>query len=1199
MSLANLTKLKRKAAELEQKKQFDKALQLYIQIIDESGRDLEDADLQLFNRVGDLLLRAGTVAEALAYYEKAVDMYAERGFLNNAIALCNKILRQSPARTAVYYKLGKISASKGFKSDAKKNFLEYADRVKKSGQVEEAFRALKELAELCPDQDDIRLMLADLLSKENRSSEALEQLERLYHQLDAEGRDAEARATLERIKAIDPNVTLRASGSVDPVKANDLVFLDLTEEAARPAPRPEVPPTPVEPLPVAKASAVVPALEGLTLTFVPDDEEAERVAGEPALVGFEATSSGAAFEAGDAIIEPDSSIEHLETVESLLADEQSELQGAEAELADEIVPHLEGLESTKAVVAGVDPVLTPLVDAPPLLSREFADLELVSRDTGAHQAIPHDLAIGSSLPTLRDDEAPTPEGAEPTNEAAIPGESSLISFGLGGAEDDMPDEWVKAALGAPRDDARFDQLLAPLASLAIPSDAAGGASYAETLLDGEPLPTTPAAVPAIPDARTESRSAEHQAVAAPEDVADAVAAAREEAELVELALSAAAAEAAGQLQAESALREPSDAGAGPGEFDLALSEGRPHFDAPTQGSADHGLGPALDLSSLADHPDRPTLGRRSESEPADPPTELGSDSADLIQSAFSEEAVSLPLIDLDRLGDTDDALDNEEGFTEPSADLEDILSSPPAFGEPAYDPDFQPAPPMGLSDDWTTAETPEVLIDGEWRDEHVGDLVSGEKLAIPPGHEPPTERPVFDDLAAAMMYPGDDADDDEPRDARELAPSPTAPQSFAVRATPSRTTLSFGGVEAQLRRRLELDPTNWGLQRLLGEALLDQGDREAGLNALDEAMRGFEAEGDLPSARGVVDVILMVVPLSVRHHQKRVEYAVRANDRVLLVEAYAELADALFRCGDAGKARVVYGRVLDLAPTFERARLALQLLDGGRPAAPRTRAPSPASNRASTPSVDLATLATADTEDSMPTLQEALSLPLLDERADDGSSQGFDALDREIDSAFTPRQENDQRSTPAGPAVELPPAAADFLDLSTWVQEATPSRSTRMVANDVVPSGDEDADFEEMLRRFKQGLAENVDEEDYASHYDLGIAFKEMGLIDEAIAQFQKALRGDRERIRAYEALGQCFVEKGQHQVATTLLKRALETTETDDRQLVGVLYLLGYSSEALARHAEAAGYYQRVFAVDVEFRDAAARLAAIERHLR
>ena len=65
-----------------------------------------------------------------------------------------------------------------------------------------------------------------------------------------------------------------------------------------------------------------------------------------------------------------------------------------------------------------------------------------------------------------------------------------------------------------------------------------------------------------------------------------------------------------------------------------------------------------------------------------------------------------------------------------------------------------------------------------------------------------------------------------------------------------------------------------------------------------------------------------------------------------------------------------------------------------------------------------------------------------------------------------------------------------------------------MQVEDPKPTGDEQADFDEMLRRFKRGVAENVEAEDYEAHYDLGVAYKEMGLVDEAIAQFQKSLRG-------------------------------------------------------------------------------------------
>ena len=144
------------------------------------------------------------------------------------------------------------------------------------------------------------------------------------------------------------------------------------------------------------------------------------------------------------------------------------------------------------------------------------------------------------------------------------------------------------------------------------------------------------------------------------------------------------------------------------------------------------------------------------------------------------------------------------------------------------------------------------------------------------------------------------------------------------------------------------------------------------------------------------------------------------------------------------------------------------------------------------------------------------------------------------------------------------------MNLGDWLRADDGPRTTRMVTEERAPSGDEQADFVEMLRKFKQGVAENVGHEDYDSHYDLGVAFKEMGLVDEAIAAFQKALRGPGNRTRVYEALGQCFLDKGQHAIASSVLQRAVGEPGGDDQQLVGVLYLLGRASEALHQKPEA-----------------------------
>jgi tetratricopeptide (TPR) repeat protein len=167
------------------------------------------------------------------------------------------------------------------------------------------------------------------------------------------------------------------------------------------------------------------------------------------------------------------------------------------------------------------------------------------------------------------------------------------------------------------------------------------------------------------------------------------------------------------------------------------------------------------------------------------------------------------------------------------------------------------------------------------------------------------------------------------------------------------------------------------------------------------------------------------------------------------------------------------------------------------------------------------------------------------------------------------------------------------------VPGAAQGAAARMRVAEPDATGDDAVDFEAVLRLFKDGVARTLGEEDAGSRYDLGVAYKEMGLLDDAVAEFRKALRSPAFRLPAYEALGQCFVEQGRHQVAITLLSRALHELPSvgqDDRQLVGMRYLLAYANEALQRRDEARIHYQRVFQIDSSFRDVAARMAALSR---
>ena len=73
----------------------------------------------------------------------------------------------------------------------------------------------------------------------------------------------------------------------------------------------------------------------------------------------------------------------------------------------------------------------------------------------------------------------------------------------------------------------------------------------------------------------------------------------------------------------------------------------------------------------------------------------------------------------------------------------------------------------------------------------------------------------------------------------------------------------------------------------------------------------------------------------------------------------------------------------------------------------------------------------------------------------------------------------------------------------------------------------EEPTLEEIVEGFKRGVAENLSSEDYDTHYNLGIAYREMGLLDEAIGEFQLAAKDPAHLVDCCSMLGVSFLEKG------------------------------------------------------------------------
>jgi len=198
--------------------------------------------------------------------------------------------------------------------------------------------------------------------------------------------------------------------------------------------------------------------------------------------------------------------------------------------------------------------------------------------------------------------------------------------------------------------------------------------------------------------------------------------------------------------------------------------------------------------------------------------------------------------------------------------------------------------------------------------------------------------------------------------------------------------------------------------------------------------------------------------------------------------------------------------------------------------------------------------------------------------------------DPENDEATAALEELEGRTRPEARSEVA--SSEEYVDLGSMIlDEEEEEKSTRFVVAAEAPSGDEEADFARMLTQFKDKVAENVATDDVAAHYDLGTAYKEMGLVDEAVGEFQAALRADRGHLPTYEMLGQCFLEQDRPQAAARTLKKALDAPHEVEDELLGIYYFLGRACEAMGDEDEAVEYYDRVFDLDINFMDVTERL--------
>ena len=123
-------------------------------------------------------------------------------------------------------------------------------------------------------------------------------------------------------------------------------------------------------------------------------------------------------------------------------------------------------------------------------------------------------------------------------------------------------------------------------------------------------------------------------------------------------------------------------------------------------------------------------------------------------------------------------------------------------------------------------------------------------------------------------------------------------------------------------------------------------------------------------------------------------------------------------------------------------------------------------------------------------------------------------------------------------------------------------------------------------RRLAEEITSDVEEDDFRSHYDLGMAYIEMALYNEAIKELQISARSEQLQLRSIEMIGHCFLLMQNPRLAVKQLLRGLDIARIAGGETLGIHYNLGLAYEALGEIDKAREQYEEVYIVDVTFRE-------------
>ena len=195
----NKTKILASAEKNAKQGRLQNAIADYEKILKE-----EPNDLNVLNTIGDLYARVGNVEQATAYFQRVGDAYAGEGFTVKAIAMYKKLTKQNPNATAVVLKLAELYAQQGLNNDARVQYTAVAELHMRNGEAEAAAGVFQKILDLDPDNPQMQGRLAEIYGRLGKKIEARDVYFRSAQTLRARGALDACDEALGRTLAQDP-----------------------------------------------------------------------------------------------------------------------------------------------------------------------------------------------------------------------------------------------------------------------------------------------------------------------------------------------------------------------------------------------------------------------------------------------------------------------------------------------------------------------------------------------------------------------------------------------------------------------------------------------------------------------------------------------------------------------------------------------------------------------------------------------------------------------------------------------------------------------------------------------------------------------------------------------------------------------------------------------------------------------------------